>query len=482
MTTSGTHHDEPIENLIERSSLGSEGARQLRRRTTTEHAETIQRLVSLRNAAAHGDTEAALQLAAWLEQLGHLDEAAALYRQLAEFSLKHLSDVTDRQGDPVAAAQWRARAATLHSPDRPDQRNRMSSSAQIRQKLIDVGKKRADHEKRMADARAKQAKKNEEAASYRQRAVKTSSASLASSYLRQADSAEKAALAEGRKVADESKRAADCSSKEAALNKDLAAAVAREATTERRDRERQASAARQQHERELRAERARTAALLAASENRMTTAMSKLRTPRPEPLRILYLTASPRGDLRVDEEMRRVKAAVQAATHRDQVQIEHKPAATSSDLLDGLTRFKPHVVHFSGHANETVLVFDTGSDKRGPGQRVSAGTFARAMGAVDAPPTLVVLNACKSEAQLADLIDTVPLAIGMSDSIGDVDAMAFAARFYATLADGESAASAYRVAKAQMELSGLPDADLPILVNDPAINPAEVKLVVPPPQ
>ncbi len=37
--------------------------------------------------------------------------------------------------------------------------------------------------------------------------------------------------------------------------------------------------------------------------------------------------------------MRRVKAGVQAATHRDLVQIEHKPAATSSDLLDGLTRF-----------------------------------------------------------------------------------------------------------------------------------------------
>jgi hypothetical protein len=40
------------------------------------------------------------------------------------------------------------------------------------------------------------------------------------------------------------------------------------------------------------------------------------------------------------------------------------------------------------------------------------------MSAVDAPPTLVVLNACKSEAQLVGLLDAVPLAIGMSDSIG----------------------------------------------------------------
>lgn len=252
----------------------------------------------------------------------------------------------------------------------------MSSSAQIRQKLADLSKQRSDHEKRMADARSKQAKKNEEAASCRQRA---SSAAMVNLYRRQADSAEKAALAEGRKVADESKRSAECSSKEAALNKELIAALAQEATTEkrnrerqevtdRRERERQAAATKQQHEREMRAERARTQALLAASEDKMNAAMSRLRPPQAEPLRILYLTAASKGDLRVDEEIRRVKAGVQAATHRDLVQIEHKPAATSSDLLDGLTRFKPHVVHFSGHANETVLVFDTGSDRPGPGQ------------------------------------------------------------------------------------------------------------------
>lgn len=357
----------------------------------------------------------------------------------------------------------------------------MSSSAQIRQKLADLSKQRAVHEKRIADYRSKQAKKNEEAASYRRRISTASSASMISMHARQADSAEKAALAEGRKVADESKRSADCSSKEAALNKELVAALAREAATEKRSRDRQAAATKQQHDREIRAERTRTQALLAASEHRMSAAMNTLRPPQAEPLRILYLTAASQGDLRVDEEMRRVKAGVQAATLRDLVQIEHKPAATSSDLLDGLTRFKPHVVHFSGHADETVLVFDTGSERVGPGQHVSADAFARAMSAVDAPPTLVVLNACKSEAQLAGLLGAVPLAIGMSDSIGDADAMAFAARFYATIADGLSVEGAYKVAKAQMALSGLLDADLPILVNDPAVNPADVVLVIPPP-
>ena len=83
------------------------------------------------------------------------------------------------------------------------------------------------------------------------------------------------------------------------------------------------------------------------------------------------------------------------------MQIEYKPAATSSGLLDGLDPVPAACCSFSGHANETVLELDTGNDKPGQGQRVSAEAFARAICAVDVPPTLVVLNACRSGAQLA---------------------------------------------------------------------------------
>lgn len=367
----------------------------------------------------------------------------------------------------------------------------MSSSAQIRQKLVELSKKRSDHEKRIAEARGRQAKKSEEAASYLQRAARTTSASTAASYARQAESAERTALAEGKKVADESKRVADCSAKEAALNKELGSAIASEASaerranerraaTERKERDRQATLAKRQHEQELRVERARTSAMLAATENRLSVIMSGRATPRPEPLRILYLTAAAGGDLRVDEEIRRVKAGVRAATHRDLVRIDHRPASTCSDLLDGLTQFRPHVVHFSGHGNEALLIFDTGSDAHGAGQPVTAAAFARAISAVDDPPTLVVLNACKSGDQLSQLLNEVPVAIGMSDSIGDADGMAFAARFYATIADGQSVESAYRVARSQMELIGLADHDLPVLASADGIDPALLVLVVPP--
>lgn len=356
----------------------------------------------------------------------------------------------------------------------------MSSSKQLRQKLIDLGKSRAAVERKLADARSKESKKATEAATARSRALKATSPSSAKSYTRTAESAEKAALAEGKKVAEHSKKIGEFATKEAALKKDLDAAVLREATAQERERQRQEKQQEQAHNRAVRNERQRTDRLISDSESRMAEEIRSIRPPEVAPLRVLFLTAASKGDLRVDEEIRRVKAAVQAASHRDLVAIEHKPAATTDDLMDGLLRFQPHVVHFSGHANETVLVFDTGSANRNPGQRVTADASAQALGSVDQPPTLVMLNACKSEAQLSGLLASVPLAIGMSDSIHDTDAMTFSARFYSSVAEGQSVEGALGAAKAQLALNGLPDAHLPVLVHDPSVDPRAVRLVIPP--
>lgn len=177
-----------------------------------------------------------------------------------------------------------------------------------------------------------------------------------------------------------------------------------------------------------------------------------------------------------------MKAAVRAATHRDLVQIEHKPAATALDLLDGLAAFRPHVVHFSGHAGRDLLEFDTGRDGQGVDHEVGAEAFKRAIAAVDRPPTLVVLNACHSQAHLEGLLEAVPLAIGMAATIDDRDAMAFATRFYSAIAEGQSVAASCRLARVQMELEGLSDPDLAVLECRASVDPELVCLVLHPDQ
>src|SRR5699024_956973 len=159
------------------------------------------------------------------------------------------------------------------------------------------------------------------------------------------------------------------------------------------DRKRQQ--AQQQADRQALAEKRALESRLARAEGAVA-ALRELPAPRPEKLRVLMLGASSEGDLRVGREQKRIRAAVESALHRDQIELDVRPAATTADLLDGITKFRPHVVHFSGHSNEDLIVFEREQDEPHEGVIVTAKAFARAISATDDPPLLVLLNSCRS--------------------------------------------------------------------------------------
>lgn len=213
--------------------------------------------------------------------------------------------------------------------------------------------------------------------------------------------------------------------------------------------------------------------------SRPTTAIRyiEVHPPKPEPLRVLYLTANPESVettkehpdgtvettgvwLRVDQEVRQVRDMLKRTKYRDLVTVEHMPAATSMDLLEGLNEHRPHVVHFSGHANALGLLMenDQGTTE---GDDLDFGLLARLLGATDDPPRLLVLNACESLAGADDLLQTVPTVIAMSDSINDASAVVFAGRFYAAIGSAQSVASALEQAKVAMDAASLEGSHLP---------------------
>ncbi len=125
------------------------------------------------------------------------------------------------------------------------------------------------------------------------------------------------------------------------------------------------------------------------------------------------LAASADGGLGVTREQSRIRAAVERALHN--VELDVRPSATTDDLLDGITRFRPHVVHFSGHSSEELVVFEENVDINPNDVIVSAEAFAAAVSATHEPPLLVFLNSCRSAAQIETLVERVaPFAIGMS--------------------------------------------------------------------
>ena len=350
------------------------------------------------------------------------------------------------------------------------------SASQYRGQLDRKRKQRIDADKKAGEYRSKESSKRADAAKARQAAAKTTSSSTRSSKLRDAERREKEAETVGKEASRWQTRAAGYAKDEAGLQTKLARAEQSEADAAERRRKSE-----QQHaDRRAAAERAQLESRISGAEVAVSHALRQLPAPKQEKLRVLMLGASAEGDLRVGREQKRIRAAVESALHRDQIELDVRPAATTADLLDGITKFRPHVVHFSGHSNDDLIVFEDEADEPHEGVIVTALAFARAISATDDPPLLVLLNSCRSAAQIDDLVArVVPFAIGMADSIEDADAINYAAQFYAAVANGQSINSSHLSGQAALELAGLESADLPTLAWAPDVDPSATILVSP---
>ena len=350
------------------------------------------------------------------------------------------------------------------------------TAREYRARLEQARKAQADAERRAASLRRKEASARAAATQQRASAARTRSAGIRDSRLRTAARRERDANTAARDAASWEARGARLGTRAAALD-------ALRAEAEAEEREAVETVLRQERREamlRIASEQARIDARLTLTEGKMNDVLRHLRAPRPEPLRVLMLGAAAGGDLRITREQARIRTAVERALHRDLVELDAHPAATAAHLLDGLTRFRPHVVHFSGHSAEDLIVFEQDTDHFHDGAVVSAGAFARAIAAVDEQPLLVLLNSCDSAPQASRLVDTVPLAIGMSASIGDIDAITYAARFYAAVADGQSIRSAHAQGRVAIEMAGLLDHDLPTLFHAGDVDPSAAFLVTPP--
>lgn len=191
-----------------------------------------------------------------------------------------------------------------------------------------------------------------------------------------------------------------------------------------------------------------------------------IREPEPEKLRVLYLTASPTTPnlpgLRVDAEVNNVLKALRGAKHKDLVDFQHRPAATIEDLVNGINDLRPHVIHFSGHA-QGGLLFDTADMTEPDDQLISYDAVASILRATDQPPTLVVLNACSTAEGIEKILEVSAVIIATRDSVSDASSAIFAVHFYAAIAAAQSVGDALNQARNMIELA-LPDEPVAIMI------------------
>jgi hypothetical protein len=196
-------------------------------------------------------------------------------------------------------------------------------------------------------------------------------------------------------------------------------------------------------------------------------------------LDVLYLTANADKDnsLRVEVEVRRVQEAIRGSVFRDHVHVEYRPAANLNSLIDGLNDKRPQIVHFSGHGHRGGIAMDNAKVTRPAAKDVSFELLAKALASTDSPPKIVVLNSCESSGAKKAVLGVASVVVSMSVSVTDNAATAFATRFYAALASGQSIRSAFAQGQVAVEAVSLSERDTPELFCAPGMNPGNIILL-----
>ncbi len=185
---------------------------------------------------------------------------------------------------------------------------------------------------------------------------------------------------------------------------------------------------------------------------------------------VLFWTANPvdTDALRLDEEVRTIEERLRTSDFRDRFVLKQQWAVRPSDLSEGLLRYAPAIVHFSGHGNPTgniVMEDDTGN-----ALPVSVGALADLFAIAGGSVRCVVFNACYSQTQAEAVAEHVESVVGTSRAIGDTAAIAFAAGFYRALGYGRSVATAFDLGCNEIDLTSLDGSDIPQLLTRTGID------------
>jgi hypothetical protein len=180
-------------------------------------------------------------------------------------------------------------------------------------------------------------------------------------------------------------------------------------------------------------------------------------------INILFLAANPSNTtlLMLDEEIRSIDKSLRLTEFRDDFNINQQWAVRASDLQEALLRFKPDIVHFSGHgssASEIIL-----NNRDGQSHPISSRALSRLFSILRDNIKCVVLNACYSASQAAAIAEQIDCVIGMSKTIGDDSAISFATAFYQALGYGKDIQTAFDAGCVEIDIEGLDEQDTPKL-------------------
>jgi hypothetical protein len=173
--------------------------------------------------------------------------------------------------------------------------------------------------------------------------------------------------------------------------------------------------------------------------------------PSAAPATVLFLAASPRDlvPLRPDEELRLIQQELWLGPNRDDFRLAAQVAVQLTDITRALVRYRPQIVHFTGHGDEVGRVYV--EDALGRSRPTEIEGLADIFGAYSDTIQCVIVNACHSQTVAKAIFQHIDQVIGMRYKIGDNAAVRFSVGFYQAIFGGATVARAFKAAPALLK-------------------------------
>lgn len=177
---------------------------------------------------------------------------------------------------------------------------------------------------------------------------------------------------------------------------------------------------------------------------------------------VLVLNATPddQGRLRADKEAAMLERQLEMVKNRERdLHVVQKFAVRLRDIQKELLNNRPKILHFSGHGDYGVLVFEKDD---GTTAELDGGVLADILQAYGDLECLV-LHACYSESVARACAKYVRFVVGSTDAINDSTAPNFTYAFYQGLANGRPYENAFKMGQAEVKTMSAEDAACYIL-------------------
>jgi CHAT domain-containing protein len=149
---------------------------------------------------------------------------------------------------------------------------------------------------------------------------------------------------------------------------------------------------------------------------------------------------------------------------RDKFQFIHILGITKDHFLDDLERYRPNILHFSGHGTESSsLVFQDGDE-------LSSEQLEKTFQSLPFKISVVFLNACYSKHQARSISKYVDYIIGMKKAVSDEAAIIFSSKFYKSLLKNINYKEAYSDAIAYLSYYLESESSIPKLITSHGFN------------